>query len=480
MGVPDQVHLRMEATVSKACAKSPHGLAVQGVRIERLGEAVGLAETIKEDLLGHLSGEVESRIDVLQGFEIASASHGTIRLVIPWSGALNLPHELNSSVKGRLPCGLYLLVEEGVVRGHWQWAASGRIAGRLVDTLTNAGRALHPDTSFEMQHGDTSYPIEWGVQAVPVDAETYVHAMQLAPGLISPNIGLDDYLTKRSAFQRAVEALAIPECELADFRFDCRAKEWAHGAFPDMRARRMAQANDQRTVAAQRLLDAGQFKQARYALDEALRTEPGNAALQGLRDEVSRRILRVEELEKQAKQQAKGGDLEAAAASYTELLDVVKGDKAKAREVDAALKQLAIDRVGKLFKAAQALAASGAAEKLRVLLQLKPTHQMAKDLLAKCGGQRTALLFERLGRAPGGGVVGDGPRSASSDGLPDLRRIHRWRSTERLHARRASGPGRTEAQVYPLSSPIFLAATRQSERRFAKASMSRWTSTDGF
>ncbi len=390
MSVQENAHQGLEDAVAKLCAKSPHGLSVKGVRVERQGEAVGLAETVLEDLRGAVSGEVHSRIDALQTFEIASASRGTFHLLIPWSGDLHLPHELFAVVEGKLPCALFLLVEEAVLGVRWQWAASGRLPGAVLDALTAAGKELHPDTSFEMKHGDTAYPIEWGVQAVPVDAGRYVYAMQLAPGLISQNIGLDDFLTKRAAFHRVVTALAPAECELADFRVDCHSKEFVHAAFPDMRKRMVLQANDQRLVAAQRLFEACQFKQARYALDEALRAEPANEAFKKFREEVEKRIKRVEELEKQAKTQARAGDPEAAAATYTELLELVKGDKAKAREIDAALKQLATDRVGKLFKAAQALAASGdtkgAAEKLRVLLQLKPAHQMAKDLLARCGG----------------------------------------------------------------------------------------------
>ncbi len=390
MSAVEKAHQGMQEAVAKACAKSPHGLSIADVQVQRLGEAVGLTETMKEELEGHLTGEIHSRIDSIQIFEIDSASSGPIRLVVRWSGITHMPHELHSVAIGKLPCALYLLAEEGVLTPRWQWAASGRVAGRVVDALTVAGKELHPDTSLEMKQIDRSYPLEWGIQAVPVDADKFVYAVQLAPGLISANIGVDDYLAKRSALQRVVAALAPEACELADFRCECHAQAFARSLFPEMQQRMVSQANDQRLTAARRLLEAGQFKQARYALDEALRAEPENQALVGLREEVGRRILRVDELEKQAKQLARGGDLEAAAASYTELLELVKGDKAKAREVDASIKQLAIERVGKLFKAAQALAASGdasgAAEKLRVLLTLKPGHVMARELLAKCGG----------------------------------------------------------------------------------------------
>jgi len=315
----------LAARVAKACAQSPHGLTVRATRVDRVGPEVGLGEAILDDVTANISYQVSSRVDSCQVFEIMSAENGLFFLSVPWHGNVPMPHELYSIVLGRMPGGFFLVGMEGAVKWYWAWEASGHGTPRFVQALTALGPQAFPDTAPVMRLGDRTYPLKWGVQTLPVNAEKYVFAAQYAPTLLSANLGLDDYLDKRAAIHGAIAGLAPAEAVYADFRFPCVAADYALRLFPDMKSRTTTQASGERSAGARGLLEKGMYKQARYAADEALRAEPGNVELKRIRDEAAAAVQRMDELQRKAKLAVKGGDLE-----------------------------------------------------------LKPTHVMAKELLAKC------------------------------------------------------------------------------------------------
>jgi hypothetical protein len=131
--------------------------------------------------------------------------------VVPWSRMGRLPHEIFSILPGALPHSLALrrAKEEHFAGGLWI-GIDGRddsvpsiSAGRSQDQLS-AGIVWN----WYSERRDYTMVQVWGVQAVPLGAEKFVHMVQTngrGPG--GCELGLMWYLEKQSGFYRFARRL---------------------------------------------------------------------------------------------------------------------------------------------------------------------------------------------------------------------------------------------------------------------------------
>lgn len=180
-------------------------LRLNGMRSVLLSEARGMD-------IGSSRGREQMRPDHMLVAELEA--HGTcFYAVIPWGGMGRLAHELFSIMPGKLPHSLALRRGNEDAFGEGQWIG---INGMEDDVLAVSARRSPGELAegivwdwFSTRRDYTMVQV-WGLQAVPLGPEKFVHAIQTSPR-DSGELGLLWYLERQSAFFRFARRLSIPD-----------------------------------------------------------------------------------------------------------------------------------------------------------------------------------------------------------------------------------------------------------------------------
>lgn len=143
-------------------------------------------------------------------------AHGsTFYLIIPWGRMGRMPHEFFSILPGKLPHPLALRRGGEEEFGEGQWIG---INGAEDDSMATSARRSQEiladgiEWNWFSRRRDFTMVLVWGVQAVPLGAEKFLHAMQTNPrGQTSSDFGVLWYLERQSAFYRFARRLSIPD-----------------------------------------------------------------------------------------------------------------------------------------------------------------------------------------------------------------------------------------------------------------------------
>lgn len=147
------------------------------------------------------------------------AAHSTVfYLVMSWARLGQMPNEFFSILPGKLPHPLALRRATEHAYGGGQWIG---INGAEDDVLALAARNSHDSLvtgilwNWYSERRDYTMVQVWGVQAVPLGPEKFLHAIQTNPrGPGGSEIGMLWYLERQSAFFRFARRLSIPDsCE---------------------------------------------------------------------------------------------------------------------------------------------------------------------------------------------------------------------------------------------------------------------------
>lgn len=147
---------------------------------------------------------------------IELSAHGSaIYLIVPWGRLGRMAHEFFSILPGRLPHSLALRRSTEDEVGDGQWVG---INGAEDDVFAVSARRSRENLSggiewqwFSRRRDYTMVQV-WGVQAVPLGAEKFLHAIQTNPrGVTGSDYGLLWYLERQSAFYRFARRLSIPD-----------------------------------------------------------------------------------------------------------------------------------------------------------------------------------------------------------------------------------------------------------------------------
>jgi hypothetical protein len=196
-----QLRARALRQLHHECARSPYGLQVAESAVFQVAREVTMGERA-EEAFRTTFGRGKARVDYLQRVRITSPQ-GEFHVVIPWSGPHMLPHEFFSWINGDLPAPLAL--KRGAL-GSW---SNGRWVGpdgEVDHPLARAAREHPIDmySNIEWNHeiGGNRIELQWGLLAVPIRKEWYIHIVQTAlqPGLVRSTFGLDWYFPRWIAF----------------------------------------------------------------------------------------------------------------------------------------------------------------------------------------------------------------------------------------------------------------------------------------
>ena len=136
-----------------------------------------------------------------------------------------MAHEFFSILPGRMPHSLALRRGCENAFGSGQWIG---INGAEDDVVAMAARRSRDDLIsgitwnwFSARRDFTMVQV-WGVQAVPLGPEKFLHAVQTSPRGPSGNeLGVLWYLERQSAFYRFARRLSIPDSHESHILFGC-------------------------------------------------------------------------------------------------------------------------------------------------------------------------------------------------------------------------------------------------------------------
>jgi DNA-directed RNA polymerase subunit RPC12/RpoP len=156
-----------------------------------------------------------------------SAHGSTFYLVVPWGGMGRMAHEFFSILPGRLPHPVALRRGSEEEFGTGQWVG---INGAEDDVVAMSARRSQENLNggiewqwFSRRRDYTMVQV-WGVQAVPLGAEKFLHAIQTNPrGATGSDFGLLWYLERQAAFYRFARRLSIPDTHEPHVLFACGA-----------------------------------------------------------------------------------------------------------------------------------------------------------------------------------------------------------------------------------------------------------------
>jgi hypothetical protein len=216
---PDQLRARALRLLHKECSRSRRGLEVVGSEVIQVGRDVTLGERADQLILAHFQ-RGRTRVDYLQTVHLA-APEGDFHLVIPWSGPTMLPHEFFCWMDGHLPSSVTL--KRGAF-GSW---GSGRWVGPHGEADHPLARAaedhpvnLNTGVEWDWEKGRYKIHLQWGVQAVPLSENVYVHFAQTAlHGVVRSRFGLDWYWDRAVAFFLFVKELKFDMKQERTFLF---------------------------------------------------------------------------------------------------------------------------------------------------------------------------------------------------------------------------------------------------------------------
>lgn len=211
-------HMEAYESVVRECSRTMGVVRVKGWKSLRIGETVVFGESSRMP--------EEARPDSLTVIAL-TAQGAEFYLVIPWSKLGRLAHEFVSIVPGRLPSSIALRrkSEEGFDGGQWVG-----ISGTEEDILAVAARRTQEELTkgirwqWFSQDGDYTMVLVWGLQAVPLGSEKFIHILQTASmGPQNQEFGILWYLERQSAFYRFSRRLSIPEDHETHFLFSTSA-----------------------------------------------------------------------------------------------------------------------------------------------------------------------------------------------------------------------------------------------------------------
>lgn len=209
-----QQHQTATEWVQRECLNSMGVVKLRGRRSVRIGEKVVFGESSRLP--------EEARPESLTVFALGNQS-GEFYLVIPWSRLGRLAHEFVSIIPGRLPSSIALRRQGEESFGGGQWVG---ISGTENDVLAVAAKRTQDDLARNIQwqwysdDGQFTMILVWGVQAVPLGDEKFLHMMQTST--MGPNrtdFGVLWYLERQSAFYRFSRRLSLPQDHETHFLF---------------------------------------------------------------------------------------------------------------------------------------------------------------------------------------------------------------------------------------------------------------------
>ena len=183
---------------------------------------------IEDEDLADPRNEVTIRADHALAVEL-SAHGSAIYLIVPWGRLGRMAHEFFSILPGRLPHSLALRRSTEDEAGDGQWVG---INGAEDDVVATSARRSRENLSggiewqwFSRRRDYTMVQV-WGVQAVPLGTEKFLHAVQTNPrGSTGSDFGLLWYLERQSAFYRFARRLSIPDTHESHILFaSCTGK----------------------------------------------------------------------------------------------------------------------------------------------------------------------------------------------------------------------------------------------------------------
>ena len=207
-------HRQVIEQIKIECQRTMGVVKLRGHSSVRIGEKVVFGESSRMP--------EEARPESLTVFALGSQTT-EFYLVIPWSKLGRLPHEFVSVLPGRLPSSIALRRkgEEGFNGGQWVG-----ISGTEADVLAIAARRGQDDLAkgikwqWFSEGGDFTMVLVWGLQAIPLGDEKFLHIMQTATmGVTNQDFGLLWYLERQSAFYRFSRRLSLPQDHETHFLF---------------------------------------------------------------------------------------------------------------------------------------------------------------------------------------------------------------------------------------------------------------------
>jgi hypothetical protein len=198
-------HAEAQEMIVRECQRSGGMVRLRGAKSLRVGEKLifGESERLPE----------EARPESVTICAVTSQA-SEFYVVIPWSKLGRLAHEFISVLPGRLPSSMALRrkSEMGFDGGVWVG-----ICGTENDVMALAARRSQEDLAkgirwkWYSEDRDYTMVLVWGMQAIPLGDEKYLHIMQSAPmGPQEGDFGLLWYLERQSAFYRFARRLSLP------------------------------------------------------------------------------------------------------------------------------------------------------------------------------------------------------------------------------------------------------------------------------
>ena len=211
-------HEEVTERLQYECQRSMGVVKLRGRRSVRVGDKVVFGESARLP--------EEARPESLTVFALGNQS-GEFYLVVPWCKLGRLAHEFVSIIPGRLPSSIALRRhgEEGFQGGQWVG-----ISGTENDVLAVAARRVQDELAGGVKWQwfsagqDFMMILVWGMQAVPLGDEKFLHMMQTAcMGPTQQEFGLLWYLERQSAFYRFSRRLSLPQDHETHFLFSTSA-----------------------------------------------------------------------------------------------------------------------------------------------------------------------------------------------------------------------------------------------------------------
>ncbi len=207
-------HEQATEWLQQECQRSMGVFRIRGRRSIRVGDKVVFGESKRLP--------EEARPESLTVFALTNQG-GEFYLVVPWSKLGRLAHEFVSIIPGRLPSSIALRRqgEEGFLGGQWVG-----ICGTENDVLAVAARRMQDELTrgirwqWFSEKKDFTMILVWGLQAVPLGDEKFLHMMQTAcMGPTGQESGVLWYLERQSAFYRFSRRLSLPQDHETHFLF---------------------------------------------------------------------------------------------------------------------------------------------------------------------------------------------------------------------------------------------------------------------
>ncbi len=209
-----EAHLAIKHSVQQECLRAGGYVRVRSSKSFRVGDNLVFGETER------LPEEAKPDSVVVCGLTSQSSE---FYLVVPWSKLGRLPHEFISVLPGRLPSsiGLRRKSPDGFDGGVWVG-----ICGTELDVLAVAAKRSQEDLAKGVKwqwlsdNRRFTMVLVWGVQAVPLGDEKYVHLVQST--FMGPNeqdFGILWYLERQSAFYKFARRLSLPQDHETHFLF---------------------------------------------------------------------------------------------------------------------------------------------------------------------------------------------------------------------------------------------------------------------